>query len=529
MIGRLNSNFFNRECHIIGIGIDKYKYKDWKTLKNCESDVERFINTVCKSFKTFEDTSDYVTRLYNQDATRELIRSTILGKLNSLKSPQNLIIYFACHGKNYEENAYLAPYDAQSDYVNPANSKFISYQDIFNWIDNKDAWHIVLILDCCHAGRIMNAKRSTIDRFKNSTQNPLDNIIGEEDFETLINTKSAWVITSGSDDETVSDGDENGSPFSQKFIGLLDYFVKIKNPVSIAYIGSVLKNRFPKKYKQKPNFYHLKDILGYKNSGGEFVFEPNGMMDKEEIEKDKIKTALVESKPKATQPSTGSLIKPNEPENTPFKSENRPVEPENIPFESENKPFKPEEKRALEKHKFKVLLSLIMLFLITSLYINLTSKKTILDITSQETWEPPSIIYIPPMEDDTTKPKSATEVEPKVNKKKHVKLKPNNNSVLLGNSTIYADDNSFGNGSNLVFVGSFENKLNAEAILERVKKIGYENAEIIMKDHLPYAVVVTGFYQFKSSAIAEVKALRKRGIEVYHSNVDLSSIYKKKD
>ena len=58
-IGKAESNFsqdfYNRQCHIIGIGIDKYKYKDWPILNNCEKDVERFISTVCSSFKTFED------------------------------------------------------------------------------------------------------------------------------------------------------------------------------------------------------------------------------------------------------------------------------------------------------------------------------------------------------------------------------------------------------------------------------------------------------------------------------------------
>ena len=137
-------------------------------MNNCEKDVERFISTVCGSFKTFEDSTDYVTRLYNEDANKLLIGDTIKGKLRELKNHQNLIIYFAGHGKDHEkeEVSYLAPFDAKSDYVNLDNSRLISYQDIFKWISNTNALHIVLILDCCHAGRIMNAKRSSPDRFE---------------------------------------------------------------------------------------------------------------------------------------------------------------------------------------------------------------------------------------------------------------------------------------------------------------------------------------------------------------------------
>ena len=81
----------------------------------------------------------------------------------------------------------------------------------------------------------------------------------------------------------------------------------------------------------------------------------------------------------------------------------------------------------------------------------------------------------------------------------------------------------------LVFVGSFENKENAVNILRRMKNIGYEKAEIVMKENLPYMIVVTGFYQYKSSAKAEVEAIKKRGFEVYYANKDSNKIYRKQD
>jgi hypothetical protein len=78
----------------------------------------------------------------------------------------------------------------------------------------------------------------------------------------------------------------------------------------------------------------------------------------------------------------------------------------------------------------------------------------------------------------------------------------------------------------LVFAGSFINKDNAERVLTRLKSIGYDKAEIIMKEKLPYKVVVTGFYNHDNSAKAEVRSLEKRGIDVYTATKNLEEIYR---
>ncbi len=81
--------------------------------------------------------------------------------------------------------------------------------------------------------------------------------------------------------------------------------------------------------------------------------------------------------------------------------------------------------------------------------------------------------------------------------------------------------------TNVVFTGAFQNKDNAERILKRLKAIGYDQAEIIMKDGLPYSIVVSGFYTYKSSAKAEVRALKRRGIEAYKAKKEWADIYRK--
>ena len=82
--------------------------------------------------------------------------------------------------------------------------------------------------------------------------------------------------------------------------------------------------------------------------------------------------------------------------------------------------------------------------------------------------------------------------------------------------------------NSLVFAGSFVNQDNAERLVTRLKTIGYEKAEIVMKENLPYKVVVTGFDKQQNSAKAEVKALEKRGIDVYSTTDNLDEIYRNK-
>jgi hypothetical protein len=78
----------------------------------------------------------------------------------------------------------------------------------------------------------------------------------------------------------------------------------------------------------------------------------------------------------------------------------------------------------------------------------------------------------------------------------------------------------------LVFAGSFANKDNAERVLARLKTIGYDKAEIVMKEKLPYKVVVTGFNNHDNSAKAEVRSLQKKGIDVYSATKNLEEIYR---
>lgn len=82
--------------------------------------------------------------------------------------------------------------------------------------------------------------------------------------------------------------------------------------------------------------------------------------------------------------------------------------------------------------------------------------------------------------------------------------------------------------NSLVFAGSFVNQDNADRLVTHLKTMSYDKAEIVMKENLPYKVVVTGFYNHEKSAKKEANALEKRGVDVYSSSYDLDEIYRRK-
>ena len=102
--------------------------------------------------------------------------------------------------------------------------------------------------------------------------------------------------------------------------------------------------------------------------------------------------------------------------------------------------------------------------------------------------------------------------------------KPNRNKPPK--RTILTDLDGLRNS--LVFAGSFVNQENADRLVTHLKTMGYDKAEIVMKENLPYKVVVTGFYNHEKSAKKEVNALEKRGIDGYSTSINLDEIYRKK-
>ncbi len=70
-------------------------------------------------------------------------------------------------------------------------------------------------------------------------------------------------------------------------------------------------------------------------------------------------------------------------------------------------------------------------------------------------------------------------------------------------------------GDYLLVTGSFSNELNANSYVEKLKKMGYNNASKVVFDFSQYFTVVAGKYKSESSAKAKELELERKGIDAY--------------
>jgi SPOR domain len=77
------------------------------------------------------------------------------------------------------------------------------------------------------------------------------------------------------------------------------------------------------------------------------------------------------------------------------------------------------------------------------------------------------------------------------------------------------DAGNAGSGEYLVMAGSFASTDNALALVDKLKKLGYKNAEAVKLENSANTHVVAGFYDFKGGAEAAVRALKSNKVESF--------------
>lgn len=480
-------NFFEaRRNHIIGIGINDYKFAS--NIEYCKSDVDKFIEIMITHYDGFEE--DRVTTIYSnhqRQPTKSLILNTLKNKISCLTHGDNVIIYLAGHGISNDSMFYFAIYNSKEKDL----YSFISLQEILKILDRQFVKHFVLIIDACYSGKIFHIHRG----FEEGKLEENANF-----WKKIYVKKSIWALTSGSIEPVAAK-----SPFSDTMLKVFISFAKSEKQLLISDLRHKIILYLDKDATQTPLVGRLNNVEGFEDPGGEFVFLPRP------LEKHK--------EPKSKEDS-GKIE-----EHTPQKSPNPPTESSSRGVEKEPPTYEPpkftdpEPLENLTKKSIPFLVKFLTYFIILAvigiIQFNQSKKGHIPETSKDSRIASPTIpTYIPRNYPGLPQPISI---------KKPYRSKP----ILPDTDKIFAYEDTM-TISNLVFVGSFENKQNAEAILEKLKIIGYDDAEIIMKENLPFAVVVSGFYQFKSSAKAEVKALKNRGFEVYSSKMDLVRIYRKK-
>lgn len=211
-------NLPHGDYHLLVIGINNYENKySYTHLPNATKDAHDLAEELQKRYKFKQ-----VKKLSNEEATREAILKSI-ESFESVKTRDNVIIFFAGHGYRQQPLGYIIPYDAEAR----TKSGFIPYSTIVEHFHLIPAKHILLIVDCCYGGSLMNNRG-------NETNNT--------DVQGLEESVSRKFISSGHDDEQVPDGlVGSNSPFMRLLLDTLKTNQEQKLPIHALYSQIIKK------------------------------------------------------------------------------------------------------------------------------------------------------------------------------------------------------------------------------------------------------------------------------------------------
>jgi WD40 repeat protein len=171
-------------AYILAIGVDQYSNPEFN-LKYASSDADHLAQALVQSENALGDYSRVVqVNLLDQDATKAniLLALSILSaragdrgqaanvpQIASLKpvQPEDMVaVYFAGHGLAWGDHFYLIPHDlgyqgsreALSGSLETVLGNGISDLDLQKAFDPMDAAHILLIIDACNSGKLLDAE-----------------------------------------------------------------------------------------------------------------------------------------------------------------------------------------------------------------------------------------------------------------------------------------------------------------------------------------------------------------------------------
>lgn len=230
------------------IGIDKYK-GNWPALVNASNDAKA-VEKLLKSSYKFEQ----FKTLYNEQATRQNIITSLEWLVANAKENDNVFIYYSGHGEYKKElnKGFWVPCDAE----NPSTANYISNSDIQTYISGIKAKHTFLVSDACFSGDIFRGNTISVP-FEES----------EKYYKEVHALPSRQALTSGGLEPVMDGGKDGHSVFAYYFLKTLEnnqnkYFdasqlyTKVKIPV--------INNS-----EQTPKFSPIKNSG---DEGGQFIF-----------------------------------------------------------------------------------------------------------------------------------------------------------------------------------------------------------------------------------------------------------------
>jgi len=239
----------NINYHALIIGINNYDSSIGE-LDTAINDAKALDNILTKKygFKT--------KTLVDADATRDQIIDALDYYIENLTTNDNLLIYFAGHGKldkGDDKASYWLPFDAKYD----SKSRWISNLELSSRIKSLKSKHVLVIADSCYAGA---QDRGGIDFHQNEDAKIY--------FKRILTKQSRKLLASGGEEPVMDSGGGEHSVFAKALLDIL----KENNTYLETY--SLFGKLRPKVINNSPQTPEYEIIWMAGDDGGEFIFVP---------------------------------------------------------------------------------------------------------------------------------------------------------------------------------------------------------------------------------------------------------------
>jgi len=198
------------------------------------------------------------------DASRYQILSALNQLREKLTTNDNLLIYYAGHGKldTINKRGFWLPVDA--DETNNAN--WISNTDITDILNSMEAKHVMVVADSCYSGSLSQTALSRADQ-------TLTADVKKEWIKVMANTRARIMLTSGGLEPVLDGGGGNHSIFAKAFLDTLKGNNEILDGYSLYYevLTKVMENASKLDREQVPQYAPI-HLAGHES--GEFLFSP---------------------------------------------------------------------------------------------------------------------------------------------------------------------------------------------------------------------------------------------------------------
>ena len=239
----------NEKYYALLIANGNYDNKFWGDLESPINDVNA-LALILKNEYGFE-----VEVLI--DGNREKILNKLYDYSEIVSDKDNLLIYYAGHGKIVNNNAFWIPANG----TKKISSNWLNTDNVDSAISLINAKDLLVMIDSCYQGTSFKGDEKKIKNIKDEKKN--DN----KYFEKVKNYRSATVITSGDNEIVVDTAVSGHSAFAFKFIDILNKNDEFETGSNL-YV-QIQRYHAESDLRQSPNIFY-KEVWGH--LGGEFVF-----------------------------------------------------------------------------------------------------------------------------------------------------------------------------------------------------------------------------------------------------------------